>query len=112
MVVFYGLHDVIEKQTNQATHETTQDNTKATHETTQDNTKATHVANKDTIERGIVEYCAIPRTKKEIANHFGFADEQGFAKRHLRPLVASNIIIMTIPDKPKSKNQKYVATKK
>jgi ATP-dependent DNA helicase RecG len=94
MVVFYGLQD--------ATHDAPQD---ATHDAPQD-------ADIGNLENSIIQYCAVPRTKKEITNHFGFADERGFAKRHLKLLLDSNKIVMTIPDKPKSKNQKYVAVKK
>jgi ATP-dependent DNA helicase RecG len=94
MVVFYGLQD--------ATHDAPQD---ATHDAPQD-------ADIGNLENGIIQYCAVPRTKKEITNYFGFADERGFAKRHLKLLLDSNKIVMTIPNKPKSKNQKYVAVKK
>jgi ATP-dependent DNA helicase RecG len=65
----------------------------------------------NTLESSIIEYCAVPRTKKEITNYFGFSDEKGVAKRHLKSLLQDNRIVMTIPDKPKSKNQKYVAVK-
>lgn len=91
MVVFYGLH-----------HDT------ATYERTQDRTYDTTY---DTVEKRILEFCSIPRAKKEIAMHLGYADEQGFAKRHLKPLLENGKLTMTIPDKPKSKNQKYIITK-
>jgi predicted HTH transcriptional regulator len=96
MVVFHGLHETPHD------HQATQD---ATHEAPQD-------VDLNTLESSIIEYCAVPRTKKEITNHFGFADEKGFAKRHLKSLLDDNRIVMTIPDKPRSKNQKYVAVKK
>ncbi len=78
------------------TQDATQD---ATHDATQDTTQ-------DELKKRIIEYCHIPRSKKEIAAYLGFADEQGFAKRYLRALVAEKVILMTIPDKPKSKKQK------
>ena len=31
-----------------------------------------------------------------------------FNERYMKPLIESGELLMTIPDKPKSKNQKYV----
>jgi ATP-dependent DNA helicase RecG len=101
MVVFHGLHEATQNTQN-ATHDAPH---VATHDAPQD-------VDLNTLESSIIEYCAVPRTKKEITNHFGFADEKGFAKRHLKSLLDDNRIVMTIPDKPKSKNQKYIAVKK
>lgn len=53
-----------------------------------------------------------PKTKKEIMEHLGYADEKGFTKRHMKPLLNSGIIVMTIPDKPRSRNQRYVTVVK
>ena len=74
-------------------------------DTTQDTTQ-------DNIKRRILKYCSEPKSKKEIAAFLGYADEQGFAKRHLKPLLAEKMLAMTIPDKPNSKKQKYITVKK
>lgn len=76
-----------------------------TQDTTQDTTQ-------DNIKKRILKYCSEPKSKKEIAAYLGFADEQGFAKRHLKPLLAEDVLTMTIPNKPNSKKQKYVTVKK
>jgi len=39
----------------------------------------------------------------------GVRDSRAF-KRHIEPLIAQGLIEMTIPDKPNSRNQKYVRT--
>ena len=74
-----------------------------THDTTHD---ATHV------ENGILDFCATPRSRQEIMDHLGLVNRRHFVKRYLEPMVESGKLRMTIPDKPKSKNQKYVAFKK
>ncbi|MEG1604048.1 MAG: ATP-binding protein [Cloacibacillus sp.] len=60
----------------------------------------------------IVDFCAIARTRKELSAQFGFASSSYFIKRYVTPLVDKNILRLTNPESPKSKNQKYVAEKK
>ena len=61
-------------------------------------------------EEKILTYCSVPRGKKEIAEYAGFRDVKYFSQKYLTPLLQSGQIRMTIPDKPRSRNQKYVAT--
>ena len=60
----------------------------------------------------ILDFCAMPRSRQEIMDHLGLVDQKHFRERYLKPMVGSGKLRMTIPDKPKSKNQKYVAFKK
>ena len=55
----------------------------------------------------ILDYCSSPKSKKEICDHFGYKSIKHFTIKYLRPLVDSEKLAMTIPDKPNSKNQKY-----
>ena len=41
----------------------------------------------------------------------GLKNKNHFIKAHLKPLLESGQLRMTIPDKPNSRNQKYVAVK-
>lgn len=59
----------------------------------------------------ILAFCTEPRTRKEIAVHCGYKDLRSFAAHHLKPLLSSGLLTMTIPDKPRSRNQQYVAAK-
>jgi ATP-dependent DNA helicase RecG len=86
-----------------------QDNTQDdTQDNTQDNTQ--DISNKEK-EQWILSYCEIPRSKKEIADYLGYKTIKSI-KAEIATLLIEEKIEMTIPDKPKSKNQKYIATKK
>ena len=43
-----------------------------------------------------------------MMNHIEYASRRHFGELYIKPLLESGRIKMTIPDKPKSKNQKYV----
>lgn len=68
----------------------------------------TQVTTQVTVQDKILEYCIVPRKKSEIAEYCGFRGIKNFTKNYLKPLLDSGKITMTIPDKPKSQNQKYV----
>ncbi len=59
------------------------------------------------IENKILEYCKIARTKKEIAKFIGFKNLTYMTRKFLKPLLEKNKLLYTIPEKPKSKLQKY-----
>lgn len=59
------------------------------------------------IVQAILNYCTTPRSREELAQHFGFEAPTYFIKTYIAPLLADGKIKMTIPDKPKSKFQKY-----
>jgi len=60
-----------------------------------------------TIEQKIIEFCVIPRSTKEIAEMLGYKERKS-AARYIRLLLDQGRIAMTVPDKPKSQNQKYI----
>ena len=59
------------------------------------------------LEQEILDYCRTPRTREELADKFGFEAPSYFIKRYIYPLIDAEKIKMTLPDKPKSKYQKY-----
>ncbi len=69
-----------------------------------------HDAAHDKIENLII-FCEKPKTRQEIMNHLGLSSRGQFLERYLKPLLESGRLKMTIPDKPQSKNQKYVSSK-
>lgn len=66
------------------------------------------VTDYDKILERILKYCSIPRKKSEIMAYCDFKETKNFTKKYLRPLLDAGKITMTIPDKPKSQNQRYV----
>ena len=56
----------------------------------------------------LLEFCAIPRTRDEMPQHLGMVNRDHFRKSVLKPLLEFGQLKMTIPDKPNSRNQKYV----
>lgn len=63
------------------------------------------VAGQDERICAIVEFCNTPRTRKEIQEFVGIASREHFNNAYLSPLLVSEQLRMTIPDKPNSSNQ-------
>ncbi|MGD9569100.1 MAG: ATP-binding protein [Sedimentibacter sp.] len=59
------------------------------------------------MEQKVLDYCIIPRSREELASKFGFDAPTYFIKTYVNPLIENGKIKMTLPDKPKSKFQKY-----
>jgi ATP-dependent DNA helicase RecG len=76
--------------------------------TTQDKTQVETHDGDQTIQDKILAYCSVPRSKVDIMSHCGYAANKSFTKLYLRPLLDSGLLKMTIPEKPTSRNQKYV----
>lgn len=62
------------------------------------------------IEERILRFCAEAKNIQEIMEHLGYRDKKTMRK-YLSPLLQQGRISMTIPDKPNSKNQKYITIK-
>lgn len=60
-------------------------------------------------EKGLIEFCRIARTRAEIIDYLAIPSGQYALRRYLDPLVQTKAILMTMPDKPRSPNQKYIA---
>ena len=71
----------------------------------------THDATHDRTHDAILAFCVESLSKAEIAEHCGYKNTKNFTQKYLRPLLDSGMLKMTLPDKPKSKNQKYIAIK-
>lgn len=52
----------------------------------------------------------VPYTASALMERLGLHSREGFRRNYLRPALDKGLICMTIPDKPNSRNQRYVKT--
>ena len=57
-------------------------------------------------ERDLVSFCRTPRSRAEIAEYLGVSSFYAM-KKYVRPLLTSGKILMTLPEKPRSGNQRF-----
>jgi len=71
------------------------------------NSKKTDIINDDFVSK-IKAYCKTPRTKEYLAKFFGYDEKHPayFINSYVIPLIEQGILAYTIPNKPRSKNQK------
>jgi ATP-dependent DNA helicase RecG len=55
----------------------------------------------------ILNFCKTPKSREEIAGKFGLVSTYYMVTRYLNPLIAQGRLKMTLPDSPRSKNQRY-----
>ena len=60
----------------------------------------------------VVDFCKEPKYLKEIMAFINYKHRPTFVKKILKPLLDKRLIKMTIPGKPTSQHQKYVAVMK
>ena len=72
----------------------------------------TQVATQVAVADKILVFCTIPHSKAEIAKHCEYKNTKNFTQKYLRPLLEKGLLQMTIPEKPQSRNQKYVTVQK
>lgn len=59
----------------------------------------------------LLKFCEVPRSVKEIMQHLGMSHRPHFRDSLLRPLMVLGKLAPTIPDKPSSPKQRYIAVK-
>ncbi|MDR1019790.1 MAG: hypothetical protein LBL73_03445 [Synergistaceae bacterium] len=67
-------------------------------------------SDQDTRLESLLEFCAVPRTREKMQQYLGITNRGYFRTNIIKPLLASGKLLMTIPDKPNSRNQRYVRT--
>ena len=55
----------------------------------------------------IIDFCDPPRSMIEIMEHLGLKYRYNVKHRYIAPLIEGGFLVMTNPDKPNSRNQKY-----
>lgn len=56
----------------------------------------------------LIDFCESPRSREEMMEYASVASKRYFRENYIRPLLDAGKIKMTIPDKPNSRNQKYI----
>ena len=56
---------------------------------------------------GVMEY-DVPYTSNGLMEKLELKSKEGFRRNYLHPAIKMNLIQMTIPDKPRSRNQRYI----
>ena len=56
----------------------------------------------------LLYYLETPRSRQEIADYLGIGTVSYAIQTYINPLVEDGLVKLTIPEKPKSQNQKYV----
>ena len=59
----------------------------------------------------LLDYCTVPQSLEEMMSILNLKNRPSFTRTYIRPLLAQGLLEMTLPDKPNSKNQRYVAKK-
>ena len=98
-------------QQNSTQDNSTQDNGTQDNSSQDNDRKKARRKEKDQMEKKILAYCAEPRKKSDIARYCGYRNVKSFAQNYLKPLIEAGLIEMTVPDKPTSRNQRYVSRK-
>lgn len=63
------------------------------------------------VGKSILKFCSTAKSLREIADYLGIKSYKKVKTRYMDKLLSENKLVMTIPDKPTSRFQKYVATK-
>ena len=59
----------------------------------------------------LIAFCDVPRSRQEVADHFG-VNVSYVAHAYLNPLADAGELVRTLPDRPRSKNQRFVARRR
>jgi hypothetical protein len=58
-------------------------------------------------EAKLIAFCSVARTRAELSAFLNISSVSYMMEKYINPLLESGKLKMTIPDKPKSRNQKY-----
>lgn len=73
--------------------------------------EASDEAGDEAKKKRIIEFCQEPRSKAEIQKHLNISSERYIRQKLMIPLLEEGRLARTIPEKPSSPKQKYIAIK-
>lgn len=62
-------------------------------------------------EEELLKFLQIPRSRKEVVDYLGLSSSAYAIQTYITPLVERGLIRLTIPEKPSSRNQRFVRAK-
>jgi len=74
--------------------------------------KTTEQVTEQVTEQAIMEFCAKPKNTQEIMEYLGLKHREHFRSHILKSLIKKGLLAPTLPDKPNSPKQKYIAKRK
>lgn len=64
------------------------------------------------VKKDLVTFCETPKSREEICEYLGLKSKSYVMKEYVQPLLDLELLKMTIPNKPKSSNQRYISVQK
>lgn len=61
--------------------------------------------------KDLIQFCTAPRSRNEISEFLGLTTNYYVMQNYVWPLIDQGVLRMTIPDKPKSRYQKFVSAR-
>ena len=78
------------------------------HDTVHDRENISHSVRLTAKHMQLLKYCTVERSRYEMQSFLSISSRSHFNRAYLKPLLESGRLKMILPDKPKSRNQKYV----
>jgi predicted HTH transcriptional regulator len=97
-----NFFEKVSAEKNSAPQDTQHD---AQHDTQQDTLQDTPQDDRQSL---ILSFCKTPKTREEIQAYIKVSDRSYFSIYVLNPLISEKKLLRTMPEKPRSKNQKYI----
>ena len=94
-VIFKNMNYVMDGLTNQAT----------VHDAVHDNSRDEDMNKRI---KDLLDFCVVARSRDELQTYLGISNRGHFRTAYLKPLLDSERLKMTLPDKPSSHYQKYI----
>lgn len=106
------VSDVAEKISDQAGDEAGDEADEVSDQAEKVSDEAEKVSDQAGDEAKLLDFCSEPKSKAEIQQYMGIKSERYIRQKLIMPLLEKGLLYRTLPDKPSSPNQKYVAGKR
>lgn len=108
-----GIESVrVDKNSNRVDEKSNRESNREEERGVRDGIREDHKSVRDVIpltdkQQEVLNYCSVPRTSRDILDHLGIVYHSKNIKRYITNLVDSGLLLMSNPEKPNDRNQKY-----